>query len=56
MWKLPAFQGKTVPPQIPVLVVVFLLVVVALVFARQLLVPDTFGDLGHYRAAALDSI
>ena len=56
MWKLPAFQGKTVPPQIPVLVVVFILVIVALVFARQLLVPDTFGELGHFRAAALDTI
>lgn len=34
------------------LAILFALAVAALVFARQLLVPDTFGKYGHYRGAA----
>jgi len=44
------------PQQVPRLLAVFLLAAVALIAARSLLIPDTFGDLGHYRAAAIDSI
>jgi hypothetical protein len=44
------------PQQVYRLAVAFALVLVALIAARYFLVPDTFGDLGHYRAAALDSI
>ena len=44
------------PQQVYRLAVAFTLALVALVAARYFLVPDTFGDLGHYRAAALDSI
>ena len=44
------------PQQLYRLGVAFALVLVALVAARYFLVPDTFGELGHYRAAALDSI
>ena len=43
------------PQQVTRLIVVFALVGTALVVARQLLIPETFGELGHYRAAALDS-
>jgi hypothetical protein len=44
------------PQQVPRLLAVFLLAAIALVIARSLLVPGTFGDIGHYRAAATDSI
>jgi hypothetical protein len=52
MW--PA-QGR-VPQQVPRLIVVFVVAVAALIAARYYLVPETFGDVGHYRAAAVDSI
>lgn len=45
-----------IPKQILPLILLFLLVVAALVWARQLLVPDTFGQYGHYRADAVDEI
>ncbi len=44
------------PQQVTRLVVVFALVGAALITARYFLVPDTFGELGHYRAASLDAI
>lgn len=44
------------PQQVPRLVAVFALVAVVFLVMRQVLVPDTFGDLGHYRAAALETI
>lgn len=44
------------PQQVPRLVAVFALAGVGLIAARYFLVPDTFGDVGHYRAAAVDSI
>ncbi|UCF18151.1 MAG: cytochrome c3 family protein [Gemmatimonadota bacterium] len=56
MVKLPEFDTGRVPQQVPRLVAVFALVVVALVVARTALIPDTFGERGHYRAAAVDSI
>ncbi|MCP5112697.1 MAG: hypothetical protein GY953_17875, partial [bacterium] len=34
----------------------FGLAILALVLARHFLVPETFGDIGHYRAAAVDAI
>jgi len=42
--------------QVTRLSIVFGLMVAALVAARQLLVPKTFGKLGHYRAAAVEEI
>jgi len=45
-----------VPQQVPRLAAVFAVAIVGLLVARSLLVPDTFGDVGHYRAAATDSI
>lgn len=45
-----------VPQQVPRLAVVFAAAIVALIAARALLVPATFGAYGHYRANAVDSI
>jgi hypothetical protein len=44
-----------VPQQVVRLGGVFAVAIVALLVARSLLVPETFGLLGHYRAAAIDS-
>ncbi len=52
----PVFRASKVPQQVPRLAAVFVLAAVALVVARSLLVPPTFGDEGHYRAAAVDTI
>jgi hypothetical protein len=56
MWKPPSFQGSKVPQQVPRLVIAIAAAVIALVVARSILVPDTFGELGHYRAAAIDAV
>ncbi len=44
------------PQQAVRLAAVFVLVAAAFVVARSLLVPETFGDEGPYRAAAVDTI
>ena len=44
------------PQQVVRLGIVFGLMVAALFTARRLLVPKTFGQFGHYRAAAVDSV
>ena len=44
------------PQQVSRLLIVFSIAVVALLVARRLLIPPTFGEVGHYRAAAVDSI
>ncbi len=44
------------PQQVPRLLAVFVLAAAGLIGARYYLVPETFGDVGHYRAAAVDSI
>jgi hypothetical protein len=44
------------PQQVTRLGIAFAVLAVVFVAARQGLVPETFGDLGHYRAAAVDSI
>jgi len=46
----------TVPQQVRRLAIVVVVLVAALIAARALLVPPTFGDRGHYRAASVDSI
>ena len=56
MAKLPEFRGHKVPQQVPRLAAVFGLAILALIAARFFLIPDSFGELGHYRAAALDTI
>jgi hypothetical protein len=52
----PLIRPDAIPQQVPRLAVVFLLALIGLVVARRVLIPDTFGDIGHYRAAAIDSI
>ena len=44
------------PQQVTRLGIAFAVLAVVFVAVRQSLVPDTFGDAGHYRAAAVDSI
>ena len=44
---------KKIPQQLIPLAVLFPLFIIALMVARSELTPDTFGDLGHYRAAAV---
>jgi hypothetical protein len=44
------------PQQVSRLIVLFVVLVGGLVVARWLLVPKTFGQDGHYRSAAVDSI
>lgn len=44
------------PQQLTRLLIVFGLLVAALLAARHFLIPKTFGQLGHYRAAAIDEI
>lgn len=44
------------PQQIKRLGLVFAVLVAGLLAARHFLVPPTFGKLGHYRAAAIDSV
>ncbi|MBT3344202.1 MAG: hypothetical protein HN712_13190 [Gemmatimonadetes bacterium] len=43
------------PQQVKILAVVFIVALASLTVVRYVSVPDTFGDLGHYRAAAVDS-
>ena len=51
-----SFPFKNVPQQVPRLLVAFTLAGVGFMALRSVLVPETFGELGHYRAAAIDSI
>ena len=52
----PLIRPTMIPQQVPRLAVVFLLAVIGLVVARRIFIPDTFGDIGPYRAAAIDSM
>jgi hypothetical protein len=45
-----------IPDQVLRLGLLFLVVVAAMIVVRGRLVPETFGDLGHYRAAAVDEV
>lgn len=44
------------PQQINRLIIIFAVLIGGLITARYLLVPETFGDIGHYRASAIDSV
>jgi hypothetical protein len=44
------------PQQATRLIVVFVLLGIALMVSWRLLIPETFGDLGRYRAAALEEV
>lgn len=43
-------------PQLSRLAIIFIMLIAGFIAARYLLVPETFGELGHYRAAAIDDI
>ncbi len=45
-----------IPQQIISLAILFALAIAALVWARILLIPESFGRYGHYRADAVDEI
>lgn len=49
-------RGWRIPQQVTRLVVVFAVGIAALIAVRQKVVPATFGQTGHYRAAALQEI
>jgi len=42
-----------IPPQVKRLTLLFLIFITIFIVIRRLLIPDTFGDLGHYRASSL---
>lgn len=42
------------PKQIKHLLILFLAILAVAAVTRELLVPETFGDYGHYRAVSLD--
>jgi hypothetical protein len=42
-----------IPPQIPRLALAFAIFISLFLLARHFLVPDTFGEYGHYRGASL---
>lgn len=44
------------PQQVSRLLIVFAVLILGLIAARRAMVPPTFGELGHYRAAAVDSV
>jgi hypothetical protein len=46
---------KTIPQQVSHLLILFIIFMVIFISGRRLLIPDTFGVYGHYRAAAVDS-
>jgi hypothetical protein len=47
-------RRRRIPTQIIQLGVIFAAAAVGLIMLRQEFIPETFGDLGHYRAAAVD--
>ncbi len=49
-------SSPKIPQQIISLVILFALAIAALIVARILLIPKTFGEYGHYRASAVDEI
>lgn len=44
------------PQQVQRLAILFAMAIAALLAAWHFLTPETFGELGHYRAAAIDSV
>ncbi|MBU1100885.1 MAG: hypothetical protein KKA84_10835 [Bacteroidetes bacterium] len=47
---------KSIPEQVIRLAVILVIIVVVFVIVRAELVPDDFGELGHYRKGAVDEI
>ncbi len=42
--------------QVTRLAIAFGVMILSLVAARHFLIPETFGEIGHYRAAAVDAV
>jgi hypothetical protein len=42
-----------IPPQVKRLLFFLVIFIAIFIFLRRMLIPDTFGDLGHYRAASI---
>jgi hypothetical protein len=49
----PADGQRRVPQQISRLLIVFAVAIAALLIMRRVMIPATFGQLGHYRAASI---
>ena len=47
---------KRIPEQLTRLPIIFVLAAVALIVARAYLVPDDFGEHGHYRTSAVEQV
>ncbi|MBN2007985.1 hypothetical protein JW960_01425 [candidate division KSB1 bacterium] len=45
-----------IPEQIRIVTVLFAIFLIMFIFGRRLFIPKTFGEYGHYRAAAVDDI
>jgi hypothetical protein len=43
-----------IPPQVKRLLLFLPFIILLFIIFRRLVIPDTFGDLGHYRAASLE--
>jgi len=55
-FRFPGWSSIPLPDQIKRLFIILVLIIIGYFFARQLFVPETFGEFGHYRGAAVDSI
>ena len=47
---------RRIPGQVVRLVILFVAAAVVLILVRQRFVPESFGEIGHYRAAAVDAV
>jgi len=45
-----------IPDQVVRVAVLFGIAIVALVIVRQMFIPESFGEIGHYRADSIDTI
>jgi hypothetical protein len=50
-----ARRFKSFPSQLRSLLILFAILVAAFIIARHVFVPESFGEFGHYRAAAVDA-
>ena len=47
-------KWNVIPQQIRTLLILTVILVAIFIIGRKLLIPKTFGEYGHYRAAAVD--
>lgn len=53
--RLPGWNAIPLPDQVKRLIIIFVIIISGYFIIRQQFVPETFGELGHYRTAAVDS-